>query len=209
MHHLCALLSAAALTAVSSAAVTPRNNDNDNRYKYVAAFSVDGMHGSDVEKYVAARPKSTIAGLLENGYEYTNAFTSAPSDSFPGTLAQFTGSGPRTTGVWYDDAWDRSLYAPRSMCKGAPGAESKPRVFHHCWTWLTMPSHLHWSSRLRLDKALLWWHQPGESPHEAGKRKVHATLSTCSSSRQYRVWDCTGQGVDHGIYGQAPSVWFG
>ena len=132
MYHLATLLSATALTAVSSAAVTPRN-DNDSRYKYVAAFSVDGMHGSDVEKYVAARPKSTIAELLENGYEYTNAFTSAPSDSFPGTLAQFTGSGPRTTGVWYDDAWDRSLYAPGSMCKGAPGAESKSRAYHRCY----------------------------------------------------------------------------
>ena len=122
---LSTLLSLAALTAVSAAAVVPRNNDNDSRYKYVATFSVDGMHGSDVEKYVAARPKSTIAELLENGYEYQNAFTSAPSDSFPGTLAQFTGSGPRTTGVWYDDAYDRSLYPPGSMCKGPAGAESQ------------------------------------------------------------------------------------
>ncbi len=130
MYNFSTLLSAAALTAVGSAAVTPRN-DNANRFKYVATFSVDGMHGSDVEKYVAARPKSTIAELLENGYEYTNAYTSSPSDSFPGTLAQFTGSGPRTTGVWYDDAWDRSLYAPGSNCQGPPGAESKLHLLHH------------------------------------------------------------------------------
>ena len=131
MPYLSTLLGVAALTVVSSAAVAPRNNDNDNRYKYVAAFSVDGMHSSDVEKYVAARPKSTIAELLENGYEYQNAYTSAPSDSFPGTLNQFTGASPRTTGVWYDDAYDRSLYAPGSMCKGPPGAESELGLFRH------------------------------------------------------------------------------
>lgn len=93
------------------------------KYKYVAVFSVDGFHPSDVEKYVAARPQSTIARLLETGYEYTNAKTSAPSDSFPGTLAQFTGASPRTTGVWYDDAYDRTFFLPSSGCVGPPGAE--------------------------------------------------------------------------------------
>ena len=122
--HLSILVGLTTLAAVGLTAVTPRN-DNDHRYNFVATFSVDGMHGSDVEKYVALRPKSTIAKLLQNGYEYTNAFTTSPSDSFPGTLAQFTGSGPRTTGVWYDDAYDRSLYAPKSNCHGPPGAESE------------------------------------------------------------------------------------
>ena len=45
-------------------------------YKHVITFSVDGLHSSDVPKYVALRPKSTIAGLLETGFEYENAFTS-------------------------------------------------------------------------------------------------------------------------------------
>jgi hypothetical protein len=49
------------------------------KYKYVLAFSADGLHSSDVRKYVALRPKSTIAGLLETGYEYSDAFTSAVS----------------------------------------------------------------------------------------------------------------------------------
>ncbi|KAA8911411.1 type I phosphodiesterase/nucleotide pyrophosphatase [Sphaerosporella brunnea] len=92
-------------------------------YKHVAVFSIDGFHGSDVAKYIAVRPKSTIATLLETGYEYTDAFTSAPSDSFPGTQAQFTGAGPRTTGVWYDDTYDRTFFAPGSDCSGKPGAE--------------------------------------------------------------------------------------
>jgi len=49
-------------------------------YSHVLAFSIDGMHGSDVEKYIADRPHSTIASLLETGYEYTNAYTTGVSD---------------------------------------------------------------------------------------------------------------------------------
>lgn len=104
-------------------------NVDAGSFKHVAVFSVDGMHSSDVGKYVALRPKSTIAELLEKGYEYTNAFTSAPSDSFPGSLNQFTGASPRTTGVWYDDTYDRSFYDPFSVskthCSGHPGAEGR------------------------------------------------------------------------------------
>ncbi|KAH0542755.1 hypothetical protein FGG08_002894 [Glutinoglossum americanum] len=99
------------------------DHGEDQKHKYVAVFSIDGFHGSDVEKYVALRPKSTIAELLETGHEYTNAFCPGPSDSFPGTLALFTGAFPRTTGVWYDDIWDRSLYPIGSNCSGPPGAE--------------------------------------------------------------------------------------
>jgi hypothetical protein len=98
-----------------------------NNYKYVAIFSVDGLHGSDVPKYVALRPQSTIAELLEKGYEYTHAWTSGPSDSFPGSMNVFTGAHPRTTGVWYDDTYDRAFWPPFSVtnsnCSGPPGAE--------------------------------------------------------------------------------------
>ncbi|KAL9581768.1 MAG: hypothetical protein Q9212_003706, partial [Teloschistes hypoglaucus] len=108
-------------------ALTQKGSRNHGTYKHVAVFSVDGMHGSDVEKYIALRPQSAIAQLLETGYEYTDAFTSAPSDSFPGTLAQFTGASPKTTGVWYDDAYDRTFYAPfsetKKHCEGKAGAE--------------------------------------------------------------------------------------
>ena len=92
-------------------------------YKYVAVFSIDGFHGSDVGKYVTKRPESNIAKLLATGYEYTNAYTSKPSDSFPGTVNQLTGASPRTTGVWYDDTYDRDFFAPGSNCSGTAGAE--------------------------------------------------------------------------------------
>ncbi|KAL8641976.1 MAG: hypothetical protein Q9228_001293 [Teloschistes exilis] len=114
-------------TILDLTSAAPSDSRSHDTYNYVAVFSVDGMHGSDVEKYIALRPQSTIAQLLETGYEYTNAFTSAPSDSFPGTLAQFTGASPKTTGVWYDDAYDRTFYSPVSEtekhCEGKSGAE--------------------------------------------------------------------------------------
>src|SRR5579871_2178100 len=75
------------------------NTDNDKVYKYVGIFSIDGFHSSDVGKYVALRPQSTIATLLDTAYEYTDAFTSAPSDSYPGVMHYVTGANPRTTGM--------------------------------------------------------------------------------------------------------------
>ena len=138
MHFKDFILGAVVFCAATNA-LLPRNNrgdDNENEgknYKYVALFSVDGFHSSDVAKYTSLRPKSNIAALLATGYEYTNALTSAPSDSFPGTLNQYTGASPRTTGVWYDDIWDRSLYPPFSVnktrCQGKPGAEGMPPGF--------------------------------------------------------------------------------
>ena len=44
-----------------------------------------------------------------------------PSDSFPGTTALYTGATPRTSGIWYDDTWDRELYSFASNCTGRPG----------------------------------------------------------------------------------------
>lgn len=51
-------------------------------YKHVIAISVDGMHASDLDMYVALKPKSTFAKLLQTGVEYSNAYTSAVSTEF-------------------------------------------------------------------------------------------------------------------------------
>lgn len=127
-----------ALAVLSLFPLLAHANDDDKVYKHVAVFSVDGLHPSDVTKYIAMRPGSTFEALLKTGYEYTDASTTGPSDSFPGTLAQFTGAGPRTTGVWYDDTYDRSYFAPGSDCSGKPGSEGRP--FPLSWptlAWLT------------------------------------------------------------------------
>ena len=75
------------------------NTHNDKVYKHVVAFSVESLHDSDVEKYVALRPASTIATLLKTAYEYTDCYTSAPSYSYLSVAAFVTGSSPRTTGI--------------------------------------------------------------------------------------------------------------
>jgi hypothetical protein len=135
------------LLLVLAAATSFVGQASAKSFKYVAAFSVDGLHGSDVTKYVALKPQSVIAELLETGYEYTDAWTAVPSDSFPGTLNQYTGASPRTTGVWYDDTYDRSFWLPFSAtgtnCSGPPGAEGQvalcsplPKVPRLALIWL-------------------------------------------------------------------------
>src|SRR5207245_757361 len=55
---------------------------------------------------------------------YNQASTSIPSDSFPGLLAMVTGGTPKSTGVFYDAAYDRSLYPPGSACQGPRGTQT-------------------------------------------------------------------------------------
>jgi hypothetical protein len=83
---------------------------------HVLLLSIDGLHASDLARFVRDHPNSTLAHLSENGVTFTNASTSKPSDSFPGLLSMVTGGSPSSTGVFYDDSFDRSLSAPGSNC---------------------------------------------------------------------------------------------
>ena len=97
------------------------------RARRVLLISVDGLHAVDLDKYVAAHPHSALAGLTGHGLTYTNAYTPTPSDSFPGILALTTGGTPYSTGIFYDDKWDRSLLpSPQQIAGGqanVPGTE--------------------------------------------------------------------------------------
>ena len=42
------------------------------------------MHVADVANFIQAYPKSDFAQLAKHGVVYPNAFTTAPSDSYPG-----------------------------------------------------------------------------------------------------------------------------
>ena len=90
--------------------------------QHVLLLSVDGLHASDLARFVDAHPRSALARLSRDGSTFLNATTAKPSDSFPGTLALVTGATPRTTGVYYDDSYDRTLSAPGSNC-ATVGAE--------------------------------------------------------------------------------------
>jgi len=89
--------------------------------EHVLLISVDGLHASDLSRYVSAHPQSALAKFSAHGLTYTNAMTSFPSDSFPGLLSLITGGTPRSTGVWYDAAFGHDL-ADAKDCK--PGAKN-------------------------------------------------------------------------------------
>jgi hypothetical protein len=117
---------AAAIGAPPGAARKPSS------IQHVLLFSVDGLHQSDLAAWVAANPTSTLAQLTAAGTTFTNASTTEPSDSFPGMLSMVTGGTPKSTGVFYDDSYDRTLFMPAAQtptstqnCTGAPGAETQ------------------------------------------------------------------------------------
>lgn len=83
--------------------------------QHVLLLSVDGLHDSDLAYYVGAHPHSALAALVAHGTTYTNAKTTFPSDSFPGMVAQLTGGGPATTGVFYDDTYNHRLLPPGTV----------------------------------------------------------------------------------------------
>jgi len=93
--------------------------------RHVLVLSIDGMHQSDLARYVSTHPQSALARLVADGTQYTHAQTTFPPDSFPGMVAQFTGGGPGTTGVFYDDTYNRTLLPPGTVdCATAkPGTE--------------------------------------------------------------------------------------
>jgi len=95
----------------------------EHRVKHVLLISVDGMHQSDLDWYVANHPNSELAKLVHGGTEFSNAHTSDPSDSDPGGTALMTGGDPRATGVYYDVEYSHKVFPPGTTdCSGpAPG----------------------------------------------------------------------------------------
>ncbi len=107
---------------VSQVQAAPRGH-GDDRIHHVLLVSVDGLHQADLDHWLPAHPASTLAQLAGSGVTYTDAHTTTPSDSFPGMLALVTGGTPKSTGVYYDDSYDRTLFPPGSNCTGNPGTE--------------------------------------------------------------------------------------
>jgi hypothetical protein len=94
---------------------------DDIKVQHVLLVSIDGFHAVDLAICVANGTCPNLEKLTDHGFTYTNASTTKPSDSFPGMLAQFTGGTSKSTGVFYDDSYDRTLFAP--LCASGPGAE--------------------------------------------------------------------------------------
>jgi hypothetical protein len=100
-----------------------------HRVKHVLLISVDGLHALDLSNYVATHPDSSLAELSRHGVTYTNNATSSPSDSFPGLASLVTGGSPVTTGLWYDDTYNRVLSPPaQTDGLGNPGGSCPGKI---------------------------------------------------------------------------------
>ena len=132
----CLLSTTAALLLTSLSAQADDNGKKSaitGEYEHVLLISVDGLHAVDLAKWVEAHPASNFATLTGTGIVYSNAFTTAPSDSFPGMIAQVTGASPKTAGLFYDDSYDRTVYPSKFFyasqklndpgCTGPAGTE--------------------------------------------------------------------------------------
>jgi hypothetical protein len=127
-----ALVCAAALTMQ---APTAHSQNTQHEIRHVLLISIDGMHALDYEN--CTRGIGTIrsgtpycpnlAALGQTGINYLEATTSKPSDSFPGLTAIVSGGSPRSTGAFYDVAYDRSLDPPaKTTGNGVAGGNCTP-----------------------------------------------------------------------------------
>jgi hypothetical protein len=119
---------AAGAIAGSAAAVSAHSDGREHGHRgrqisHVLLISVDGMHQSDLDWYIANHPGSELAKLASGGAEFTNNHTSDPSDSDPGGTAIMTGGDPRATGVYYDVEYSHGVFPPGTPnCSGpVPG----------------------------------------------------------------------------------------
>ena len=118
------------LSVFVTALLSGCNNSDDNNTTSttppaptrVLLLSVDGLHQQDLANCIANKTCPNLAALGQTGVNYSNASTPGLSDSFPGLAALVTGGSPKSTGLFYDVSYDRTLYAPSDTnCKGQQG----------------------------------------------------------------------------------------
>jgi len=112
----------AAISLAASMAATAADGTipGSGKIKHVVLISIDGMHAVDF--YNCSRGMASInsgnpycpnlAALGQTAINYVNASSSKPSDSYPGIAALVSGGTPKSTGLYYDVAFDRSLDPP-------------------------------------------------------------------------------------------------
>ncbi len=111
---------ALAFVIALSALAAQAQDGNRSPIRHVMLISIDGMHAVDylncskgISSINSGDPYCPhLAALRKTGVNYVAASTSRPSDSFPGLMSIVTGATPRTMGIYYDVAYDRSLDAP-------------------------------------------------------------------------------------------------
>jgi hypothetical protein len=120
-----ALVLAGAAAAITLASWTPgvaadSDKVGSKHVKHVLLLSIDGMHAVDFYNCTHGIAGANggdpycpnMAALGQTGITYVGASSSKPSDSFPGIAALVTGGTPKSTGLYYDVAYDRALDGP-------------------------------------------------------------------------------------------------
>jgi hypothetical protein len=120
------ILAGVALAALASATLgraADANAVGSGKIKHVLLISIDGMHAVDfyncsngIAGVNGGSPYCpNMAALSQTAINYVNAESSKPSDSFPGMAALASGGTPKSTGLYYDVAYDRSLDGPAKL----------------------------------------------------------------------------------------------
>src|SRR5580700_1128694 len=115
-----ALTLAASTQGIAADKHADKSTVGSGKIKHVLLLSIDGMHAIDF--YNCANGIAgvnggypycpNLAALAQTGINYVATISSKPSDSFPGIAALVTGGTPKSTGLYYDVAYDRSLDGP-------------------------------------------------------------------------------------------------
>jgi hypothetical protein len=120
LNRLALAAAAVALTASTLGIAADRSAAGSVNIKHVLLLSIDGMHAVDfyncangIAGVNGGQPYCpNLAALSPTAINFVNVTSSRPSDSFPGLTALIAGGTPKSTGIYYDVAYDRSLDAP-------------------------------------------------------------------------------------------------
>jgi type I phosphodiesterase/nucleotide pyrophosphatase len=153
------------------------NGLGTKKVKHVLLLSVDGMHAVDfyncahgIDGVNSGNPYCpNLAALARTGINYVAAISSKPSDSFPGMAALVTGGTPKSTGLYYDVAYDRSLDPPKNTTgTGLAGGSCTPFA-------LPTGTTTDYDQGVDFDDTMLNGGAPGASPTDGGVASIDPT----------------------------------
>ena len=176
------LTAALILSVLSNVHARPKDGqqwgDGDHhKIRHVLLLSIDGMHAVDfyncshgIAGVNAGNPYCpNLAALGQTGINYVGTISSRPSDSFPGLSALVTGGSPKTTGQYYDVAYDRSLDPPAATTgTGLAGGTCTPNAAPTGTT-------TDYDQGIEIDDTMLNGGGPGAGPTEGGIASIDPT----------------------------------
>ena len=168
------LLAVVLTGALTSPTVLPRGLGDDDsghqrQFRHILLISIDGMHAVDYlncAKGISGVNEGSsycpsLAELGETGINYRNASTSKPSDSFPGLTTLISAGSSRSSGVYYDVAYDRLLAPPQNTTgNGVAGGTCTPGQPNGTRT--------EYEEGIDINQALLNGGAPGAEPTDGG-----------------------------------------